>query len=350
MKLFDLCLLLLLSLQPLYSQSGWQNPADRYKEAYKEFLDEPQRIAEDDRISHYVYFARDREKIRGHAFLAVPRFDGAQLMYSWRELEPRKGEYDFSAVLADLEYLESHGKKLFIQLQDATFMPTRLPVPDYLLAPEFGGGAVRMLDDSGSHEGWAARRWNPNVRERYALLLQALGREFDGRIEGINLQESAAAGSAADDPTYSHEAYAEALRENMTALGSAFSKSVTMQYANFMPGEWLPWEDEGYLRSLYEHGEAVGVGLGAPDLMVKRRGQLNHALAMMHEGEYTVPLGIAVQDGNYIGETGTLRVDSERKSIVPTLHGFARDFLKVDYMFWSFQEPYFSEDVLPFFE
>ena len=72
-------------------------------------------------------------------------------------------------------------------------------------------------------------------------------------------------------------------------------------------------------------------------------------LAMMHEAKYTVPLGIAVQDGNYIEDTGTLKVIIERKNIVPLLYAFAKDFLKVNYIFWSSQEPYFEEDVLPCF-
>ena len=132
-------------------------------------------------------------------------------------------------------------------------------------------------------------------------------------------------------------------------LKKAFPLSTTMQYANFMPGEWLPTDDKGYLRSIYRYGEKIGVGLGAPDLMVRRKGQLNHALAMMHENNYSVPLGIAVQDGNYIGQTGTTEIIDERKNIVPLLHAFAKDFLKVKYMFWVNQEPYFEQDVLPCF-
>jgi hypothetical protein len=38
---------------------------------------------------------------------------------------------------------------------------------------------------------------------------------------------------------------------NMKALKQAFPKSVAMQYANFMPGEWRPTEDKGYLRAVY---------------------------------------------------------------------------------------------------
>jgi hypothetical protein len=72
----------------------------------------------------------------------------------------------------------------------------------------------------------------------------------------------------------------------------------------------------------------------------------------MHEGQYTVPIGIAVQDGNYFGKTGDEKPDAETKSrqnLVPLLHDFAKDFLRVSYIFWVNQEPYFKEDVLPCF-
>jgi len=116
----------------------------------------------------------------------------------------------------------------------------------------------------------------------------------------------------------------------MLALKQAFPKSVTMIYANFMPGEWLPGNDKGYLRSIYQYGEQIGVGLGGPDLMVKRKGQLNHTIAMMHESHYTAPLGIAIEDGNYIGETGDATEDKTKthENIVPLLYAFAKDFFK----------------------
>lgn len=83
--------------------------------------------------------------------------------------------------------------------------------------------------------------------------------------------------------------------------------------------------------------------------MIKRKGQLNHALAMMHENQYKVPLGIAIQDGNYIGLTNNMTVRKERDNMVPVLYSFANRFLNVDYMFWVNQAPYFEEDVLPCF-
>ncbi|MDG3086559.1 hypothetical protein P7F88_10705 [Vibrio hannami] len=205
------------------------------------------------------------------------------------------------------------------------------------------------FDDNGNQDGWSAKRWNPVVQKRFALLIAELGKVYDGRIEGINLQETAAAADPKTDLSFSEEKYVEGIKANMRSLRGAFTKSVTMQYANFMPGEWLPWEDKGYLKEIYAYGEQIGVGLGAPDLMMRRRGQLNHTLAMMHENEYSVPLGIAIQDGNYIGKIGTTKIVDQRNNIVPMLYSFADKFLNIDYMFWVNQAPYFEQDVLPCF-
>lgn len=294
--------------------------------------------------------------MRGHEFLDHDRFAGAQIMYSWRQLEKSEGRYDFSDIRSDLKYLQTHGKTLFIQLQDVSFSANYKAIPNYLLKSEYDGG-VTPSKANGKTIGWISKRWNPKVQERYGALLQALGEEFDGKIEGINLQETAIEVSKDSDPTFSETLYVEAIKNNMRELKSAFPTSTTLQYANFMPGEWLPWEDKGYLRDIYETGENIGVGLGAPDLMYKRRGQLNHPIAMMHEGEFSVPLGIAVQDGNYVGSTGADAHFKDRKSdeaatlnAVPLLHAFAKDFLEVDYMFWVDQKPYFRTQVMPCFD
>ncbi|MEJ5996433.1 hypothetical protein WG904_18540 [Pedobacter sp. Du54] len=327
------------------------NQSERYANAYKKYVNAPCPIAKDN-IKHFVYFSRDRELIINHPFLLHPRFKGAQIMYSWRDFEPQKGKYDFSILKEDMAYLKKYGKELFVQLQDVTFNPNYKAIPDYLFTDEYGGGAVMGRDDSGKPSGWIAKRWNKNVRERFALLLLALGKEVDGKIAGINLQETAIDVNKKIDPSFSDRGYVAGLKENMLALKKVFPSTTTLIYANFMPGEWLPWDDKGYLRSLYQYGEEIGVGLGGPDLMVTRKGQLNHALALMHEANYTVPIGIAVQDGNYFGKTGNEKEDSKNKpqqNLVPMLQAFAKDFLKVNYMFWVNQEPYFKEQVLPCF-
>lgn len=352
LKIIDLnpyiLLALFLNLLAPTAHTQTEKPGNRYLNAYTQYLDVTCPI-EKDSIKHFVYFARDREAIHDHPFLKIPRLEGAQIMYPWRQLEPEKGVYDFSMILEDFAYLQAQGKQLFIQLQDATFNPAYPGVPDYLLTEAYDGGAVYQYNDAGSPEGWVAKRWNPGVQARFARLLEALGNALDGKIEGINLQETAIGVNQNVDSTFSPELYANAIKVNMLALKKAFPQSTAMQYANFMPGEWLPRDDKGFLRGVYQYGDSIGVSLGAPDLMVQRKGQLNHPIAMMHEGEYRVPLGIAVQDGNYVGQTGSSTLLQERNNLVPLLHAFAQDFLRVKYMFWTYEEPYFSEDLIPCF-
>ncbi|MEM6911156.1 MAG: hypothetical protein AAF555_06190 [Verrucomicrobiota bacterium] len=347
-------LVLLSALFMLFTPSGSAEvpDADRYVETYKQYLDAVSPLPEDE-IKHFVFIPR--AEIREHSFLDNERIAGAQILYPWRALEKSRGSYDFSIVSEDLDYLTSRKKKLFIQLQDVTFHFESPAVPSYLRSPEFDGGEFEKKSDEGASSGWIAKRWNSRVRDRFALLLKALGKEFDGKVEGINLPETAAEGLSTErDSSFTSQLYAEGIKANMRALKGAFPKSVTIQYANFMPGEWLPWEDRRYLRSIYEYGEEIGVGLGGPDLMVRRKAQLNHALALMHENRYSVPLSIAVQRGNYIGMTGAdvgpgqslPKGNHQQPTDVPMLHAFARDFLRVDYIFWQNEEPYFTRDVL----
>ena len=267
-------------------------------------------------VHHFIFFNLDRAAIRGEKFLTAKGVEGAQLKYTWRELEPEKDHYDFSTIRSDLAFLTEHHKKLFIQLQDVSFDPKIVNAPR----------EVSVQTTSG----WVAKRWDPAVRARFQKLLAALGKEFDGRIEGINLPETA----IDIDKGFTPEEYREAIIDNMTALKRSFPHSVAMQYANFMPGEWLPWDDKKLLLTVYQRGRELGVAMGGPDLLPHRKGQLNHSYKLMHEMAMTK--GIAVQEGNY----------SEGSS-VRELYDFATQHLGVSYIFWFAEEPYLSRDVLP---
>jgi hypothetical protein len=307
-----------------------------------------------DSVHNYVFFGRDRSRITEKGFLNTQKFEGAQLMYAWRELESAEDVYDFGAVKKDLNFLKSKGKKLFIQLQDTTFNPSQVAVPKYLQKnPKYNGGVVYQYDENGKPAGLVLMRWDSAVRGRFQKLLNALGKAFDGKIEGINLQETAIevtekGPNSPKDFTYS--GYRDGVLANMKALRKAFPKSITLQYANFMPGEWLPENDQGYLRSIYEYGRKIGVGVGAPDLMPEKLAHKNHAYKFMHEINGSIPVGVAVQDGNYTGTTGeNLKPTGPWPNNVPKLYDFAKNYLKAHYIFWAAQEPYFSHDVVPFF-
>jgi hypothetical protein len=271
-------------------------------------------------------------------------------MYTWNELERTRDVYDFSPIRRDLEYLKERGKRLFLQLQDTTFDPDKTAVPDYLLTmAEFNGGVVFQYNDRGEPEGQALQRWNASVRGRLHRLLMELGKEFDKEIAGIALQETSI-GVKEGASGFTYPGYRDAILDNMRMLKKAFPLSISMQYANFMPGEWLPQNDNGYLRSIFEYAAMIGVGIGAPDLMPDKPNQKAHAYKFMHESKDRALFGIAVQDGNYSGTTGIEEQPvAPWPNLVPSLNEFAITQLKVQYIFWGAQEPYFSHDVLPYF-
>ena len=293
---------------------------------------------------HFIFFAHERERIRDTAFLQHPRIAGAQLKYTWRELEPERDAYDFRGVLSDLAVLERHGKRLWIQLQDVSFSERQV-VPDYLLSdPAFGGGVARQSEE-GKFAGLAARRWDPAVRERFNRLLYALAAAVDGRIEGLNLAETAVGFEEAHLPAgFTFENYAHGIREIMTAARSAFQRSHVVIYANFMPGEGPPDRARGFLRGVYAHAQQIGMGVGGPDLLPHRPWQQKHSLPLIAARGPGIIAAVAVQDGNLADRN---RATGERVTVAE-LYGYAVKTLRLDYIFWGTQEPYYSKVVIPY--
>ena len=64
---------------------------------------------------------------------------------------------------------------------------------------------------------------------------------------------------------------------------------------------------------------------------------------LIRESAGVVPSGIAVQDGNYEHRNPK----TGQQVTVPELVEFATQYLKVNYIFWCTQEPYYSKKLLP---
>ena len=62
------------------ANAEWNNPSERYVDAYKIFLDATCPLPQDE-IKHFVYFAQDREAIHNHPCLNHSRFEGAQIIF-----------------------------------------------------------------------------------------------------------------------------------------------------------------------------------------------------------------------------------------------------------------------------
>jgi hypothetical protein len=82
--------------------------------------------------------------------------------------------------------------------------------------------------------------------------------------------------------------------------------------------------------------------MGGPDLMPHRKELLNHNYPLIAARGPRVPAGLAVQNGNLAAKDPL----TGQPETVPGLFAFARDSLRLDYIFWGTQEPYYSRDVL----
>jgi hypothetical protein len=298
-------------------------------------------------IRHFIFFSQEREAISDSAFLLNPNIAGAQITYPWKRLEPQKDKYDFSDIEHDLNFLESKGKKIFIQIQDVTFDSTFFAVPKYILTdPVYNGGVNSQYETTSGSKlikaGWVARRWDPEVSERFLILLKKLAIQFDGRIEGINLPETAVDFPEKEEllPSgFTYKIYVDAIRKYMLALRTDFIKSTPIIYANFMPGD----SKEGLI-AIYDYAREIGLGVGGPDIMVYRKFQMKNSYPLIRNMSGIVTTGMAVQDGNY----SVTDPNTGKQVTIPEIYDFAKNYLKLSYIFWCTEEPYYSKEVLPF--
>jgi hypothetical protein len=276
-----------------------------------------------------------------HAILARPDISGAQIVYSWKSLEPDKGQYDFSAIERDLEYTNSLGKKLFIQIQDRFFSVEDRGIPNYLASEsEYGGGLAPQSDNPGEGRapasGWVAIQWNHAVRERYQELLKALAERFDGKVFGINLPETAADIDVKHDKTgFSCDAYFDAEMKNLASAHAVFIKSHVVQYVNFWPCEWA--DDHKYMERIFAFAAGNGIGLGGPDIVPNRKGQMKNSYPFFHDYKGKLDLvAMAVQE-----PTLTYKNQKTGKPFTKDeFTGFAQDYLGADLIFWSPSAPW----------
>src|SRR3990167_6367324 len=272
---------------------------------------------------------------------------GAQIIYSWKQLEPKKDVYDFSKIEEDLRFLNKIHKKLFIQLQDRSFEPTIFNVPDYIREDKIYHGGVAMQYDSPGEgkpitSGWVARVWDPAVRERFQLLLQTLATQFDGEIYGINLPETAVDFDTNNLPEgFTQDKYFYAELENLAALRKAFYKSFVMQYINFFPGEWN--NNHRYMSKLFSYAMRHQIGLGGPDVVPYKMAQMKNSYPFFHKLKGKLLTGMAIQEPDYTyknPKTGEPYNFSD-------FYNFTKDYLGARLLFWNVQEPFFSNQLIP---
>ena len=297
---------------------------------------------------HFVYLGQD-ELDANLPILDRPDIAGAEIIYVWSNLEPNRGEYDFSMIEHDLALTEARGKEVFVEVGDRFFAPNARYLPQYMLdGPEFGGGLARQFDNrtpgrAPVPQGWIARQWDPEVRARFQALLAALAARFDGRIDGIILTETAVTVDRETPPEgFDCDLYFDAEAENALFARRAFARSHIVQYVNFWPCGWN--NARGYMSRFFALAAANRIGVGGPDIVPNRPGQMRNSYPFIREYRDRVPLvAMAVQEPTleYVNpETGSPFTRAE-------FEAFATDYLGVDIIFWSKDTPWLRQGVQP---
>lgn len=268
---------------------------------------------------------------------------GAQIIYSWKQLEPTKGNYNFSKLKKDLELLSSMNKKLFIQIQDRSFEPDVYNVPDYIRQDFiYHGGVALQYDMPGEGKklsaGWVAKVWDPNVRRRFQLLLYRLANEFDGKIFGVNLPETAIDLDEKDlPPGYTANRYFFAEQETMIMARKFFRASNVVQYVNFFPGEWN--NDHQYMSRIFAAAARNGIGLGGPDGLPYKPAHMQNSYPFFNAYKNKLLTAIAIQEPDYT----YINPLTQQYYTFNDFYNFVTDYLGAQIIFWNVQEPFFSE-------
>ncbi|MCP3999366.1 MAG: hypothetical protein GY727_00425 [Gammaproteobacteria bacterium] len=267
---------------------------------------------------HYVAFMRgiDSQSIMAASIKAG--VVGFHKRYTWRELEPSQGNYDFSEMAADLQFVASQGLKLVVMIEDKTFINEN-PMPNYL---------VRFPNRPG---GYTGARWQSQYVNRFNALTAELGRRFDSNpaFEGVAIQESSLGISddLLDANGYSAKAYSNALIKMIKTGLANMPNSRFFWYMNFLE------RGMGELEVITAAIQNTGAIIGGPDIGPDIESLQRWAYPIYREYADKVSFFGQIEPMVYHHE----HLDPNAATKYWTMNElfrYGRDNLKVDYIFW----------------
>ncbi len=288
---------------------------------------------------HYIALMRGNDSQTTMAAAITPGVKGFLKRYTWRELEPSQGQYNFSELKSDLDFAASQGMHLIAMVEDKTFV-NEVPAPAYLswLTPRNQAG------------GWTIARWAPQVVTRHKALLSAIGARFDGHpnFEGVATQETAPSlGNAELNATgYTPEKFRDALIEILSHGAQVLPKSRMFFFMNYLPRQ------QSYLGDVAAAVASKGVVMGGPDVMPDEHALQEHTYPLYREFAGKMPLFGQVEPICYHHQHADWSKPTKYWSPAE-LFRYARDNLDVNYMFWvnypraAYWDSYDYYDTLP---
>jgi len=266
---------------------------------------------------HYLLLYLNHSKDQLNDVRNEQHVQGVQIRYEWRNLEPRRGEYDFSEIEADLRTLASMPtpKRLVIQILDRQFHTT----DRYKAAPRYIVDTP-SLGVSRTKNGYVANIWRPAVMDRKIALYRALAARFDHEpyFEAISNSESAPGFGTTTPPShYSRQAMAAQTKRLMTEAQAAFQQTNVILFANSLVGE---------LDGLLDHCVNSRCALGGPDVKPARPTQAAQYITRNRLNRGTVPIMFSVQSPNLGPEA--------HRNTPQEIYDYAMRDLGATHLFW----------------
>ena len=138
-----------------------------------------------------------------------------------------------------------------------------------------------------------------------------------------------------DKTGFTCEKYFAAELENVAFARKAFVKSHVVQYVNFWPCEWN--NDKKFMSRAFEFAQANSIGLGGPDIVPYKKGQMKNCLPILPSVQGQVEPG---GDGGAGTDADVHQPRNEKAVHARRVRGVRGDYLGVDIIFWATASPW----------
>jgi hypothetical protein len=179
-----------------------------------------------------------------------PQFLYSDSVWLWGQVEPTRGNRDWSGMEADLAAAKTRGKKIIFQLTYKKFNTTN--ASNIMPADMMSGGYVT------AGGGLTARVWQQSIMDPFIATYVAMIQHFDNDpdVEMFYTPESSSSLTVPLPSDFSRSGYANQLKRLYAAAGPAALHTIVAAQINFTTGE---------VAGLIEAAYQAGCGMADPD-------------------------------------------------------------------------------------
>jgi hypothetical protein len=258
---------------------------------------------------------------------------GVIMRYTWRELEPTQGNYNFTRISTELAQCLSIGTArgsrfgLIAFVGVNTFGGT-LPLPAYL--------AQYATEEAGTGA-WNTWRWNSTIRTRWAALVQAIAAQFDSHVcwEGIATSETATKAANSDPLSgYTATGFRDGLIAETNAIAAACTFGRHFFYQNFFPTAATDF----HINTVVEAGIANGaMVMCGPDILPGQDSLESRVYPRFTAFRGRLPLQCSAQNDSHHWNSTLESETTGPFDTMQSIFDYARNTLKCNYVAWTWK-------------